>query len=359
MRHILLLLFFGLTVSAKATIRTVSNNPTDLAQFNTIQEAIDAAISGDTILVHGSPNSYAGFTLSGKKLAIMGPGWNPNKIPSHIAYINGNVILSGAGATGSEFHGLSFFSNINVNSLGINDIRFIRNRLHRSFFNLTPSVGGVISGYVFEGNWFEDAGVGSNNNYTLQNMLFQNNIFFNSGALVSYNIGGFSNSVNVLFDHNLFYGGSSGSRTVFGNVSRFVTLSNNIFVRNNAASGLTGANFYNNITYLTSNDAPWTVNGNVDGGGNIAGTDPEMVAQADVNSGVNNPLLDFSIAGGPANNSGSDNKDRGLLFETVGSLNWVNSRTSRLPYIYSMQTTTPTVAPGGSVSVTVEARTSN
>lgn len=355
-------LFFGImcfAAHAQATILTVSNNPATIAQHSTIQAAVTAAASGDTIYVHGSPNNYAGFTITNKKLTLIGAGYSPAKTSAHTTVVNTTIALTGAGTAGSELHGLTILTNITVTSLGVNDLRFIRNRIYRNTIALTPSTAGTISGYVFESNFFEDGGLVSNSNFTLQNMIFQNNIFLNSGALLSSNISGFVNTGNVLFDHNLFYGGSTGSRDVFGANTRFVTLSNNIFVRSNAADNLTGGNFYNNITYLTGNDAPWTVGTNFDGGGNIAGTDPQMASQTQVNSGVANPLLDFSIAAGPANNSATDGKDRGLLYDPTGSLNWANTRTSRIPFIYSMQTNTPTVAPGGSVAVTVEARTSN
>jgi hypothetical protein len=84
-----------------------------------------------------------------------------------------------------------------------------------------------------------------------------------------------------------------------------------------------------------------------------------MVDQTQINSGNSNALLNFTIASGPANNTASDGKDMGLLFDPTGSLNWTNSRNSRLPRIFSMNITTPTVTPGGNLSVTVDARRSN
>ncbi|MEJ0030612.1 MAG: hypothetical protein WDO15_09685 [Bacteroidota bacterium] len=86
---------------------------------------------------------------------------------------------------------------------------------------------------------------------------------------------------------------------------------------------------------------------------------PQMTAQTQVNSGSGDPMIDFTIATGPANNSGSDGKDMGLLFDSSGSLNWTNSRNGRVPRIFSMNITTPSVAPGGTISVTVDARKSN
>ena len=84
-----------------------------------------------------------------------------------------------------------------------------------------------------------------------------------------------------------------------------------------------------------------------------------MVDQTAVNAGTNNPLLDFTIPAGPANNSGSDGKDIGLLYDAVGSLNWTTSRGSRLPFIFSMNITNPTIPVAGTLNVVVEARKNN
>jgi hypothetical protein len=77
--NLLLLVATFMVIIANATILTVNNNPAGFAQYNTIQAAINAAESGDTILVHGSETVYAGFTINNKKLAIIGPGVFPEK----------------------------------------------------------------------------------------------------------------------------------------------------------------------------------------------------------------------------------------------------------------------------------------
>ncbi len=53
----------------------VNNTPGSLADHASIQAAIDAAASGDTVLVEGSVTTYAGFTLRDKRLTIIGPGY--------------------------------------------------------------------------------------------------------------------------------------------------------------------------------------------------------------------------------------------------------------------------------------------
>lgn len=360
MKKHLLLFCIGLLSAGllMATVRTVSNNPATIAQFSNIQSAVNAASSGDTIYVHGSPNNYSGFTVTNKQLVIIGPGWTPDKNLPHLVQITGPIDLTGAGTSGTEIQGLTIATSVTIQSLGVNNIRFIRNRLSQSL-NISPSTSGTISGYLFEGNWFVNAAVISSSSYTLQNFIFQNNIFYDNGCCIGVSISGFTNTVNVLFDHNLFYGPSSGAIPVFGSNTQFLIISNNIFVRRNPANNLSSSTFNNNITFNTTADAPWTVNSNADGGGNVTGQDPQMTDQASVNGGTNNPLLNFTITAGPANNSGSDGKDMGLLFDASGSLNWTNSRNSRIPRIFSMNITTPTVAPGGNVSVTVESRRSN
>jgi hypothetical protein len=195
-------------------------------------------------------------------------------------------------------------------------------------------------------------------------------MFFFSVCCVGSQISGLTNSVNIRFDHNLFFssnnnGGSTVS--IFSSNCSAISLSNNIFNQCNAGLNLSFSTFTNNLTNnsglaasnAVSNDTPWLVNNNVDGGGNVSSQNPLMADQASINAGNGSPMLNFAIASGPANNSGSDGKDMGLLFDVTGSLNWTNSRNSRVPRIVSMNITTPTIPVGGSLSVTVEARKSN
>ncbi|MES2775405.1 MAG: hypothetical protein V4722_14620 [Bacteroidota bacterium] len=356
-KHFLSLIICCASISSFATVRTVSNVPANLAQFNTIQAAVNASTNGDTVYVHGSPNGYAAFTITNTRLTIMGPGWAPNKQLAFTALIAG-CTLTGSGTTGTELHGLTFTSTITVNSNHPNDLRFIRN--HFITLGISINEGGVTySGYLFEGNIFDNSSADATPGSTYQNFLFQNNYFYESACCRDGNINSFNNSVNVLFNHNLWFGPASGTRNVNSGTSRFLSFTNNIFVRRNPATSVSSSTFNNNITFNAGENAPWNVNGNINSGGNVENQDPQMAAQAAVNAGTNNAIADYSIAAGPANNSATDGKDMGLLFDATGSLNWVNSRTSRLPFIFSMNITNPTVAPNASLQVVVEARKSN
>ena len=169
----------------------------------------------------------------------------------------------------------------------------------------------------------------------------------------------FFNSLStILFDHNLWLTQGNSLNDCFSQCSYFI-LTNNIFIRRNAGTSLSNSSFNNNITFNSGNNTPWNSNSNSDAGGNIANQDPQMAAGATAYNGTNNPLLDFTIAAGPANNSGVDGKDMGLLYDASGSLNWTNSRNSRFPRIYSMSIANPVITPGGTLNVNVEGRKSN
>lgn len=361
MKRFTLYVILFVSVNANATIRTVSNTPSTLAQYSTIQAAIDASSNGDTVYVHGSPNQYSAFTITNKQLVIIGPGWSPDKDLPFTASVNGCTI-TGASSGNTEIQGLLFVGHLYISTSHPDNLRFIRNNFWGNYLYLNESSVTYI-GYLFEGNVFNNSQVNGANNSTYQNFLFHNNYFHEYGCCVSGNVFGFTNSVNVLLDHNLWYGPSSNTRDCFSGNCQFLTITNNIFVRRDAGNQNSSSTFNNNITFYPSGSTPpsdpWSINGNVNGGGNVSNQDPQMVDQTAVNAGTYNPLLNFTISAGPANNSGSDGKDMGLLYDATGSLNWTTSRTSRLPFIHSMNITNPTIPQGGTLSVQVEARRNN
>lgn len=361
MKQLFLLYSFAAICSvASATIRTVSNVPSTLAQYNTIQAAIDASSANDTVYVHGSPNAYASFTITNKKLTIIGPGWNPDKNLPFTASVPG-MTITGTNSSGTEIQGLVVTSTIDLNTNHPDNMRFIRNYFTGGQLIYMVQGSTTYIGYLFEGNVFDNSYMNGTSSSTYQNFLIQNNYFYNSGCCVSTQVNGFANSVNVLFNHNLFLS-SSSTRQVYGQNCRFLTITNNIFVRTNPGDQNSSSTFNNNITYYVGDvapAAPWTINGNINSGGNVADQDPQMASQTAVNAGTNNPIGDFTIAAGPANNSGSDGKDMGLLYDATGSLNWTTSRTSRLPFVYSMNIVNPTIPQGGTLNVQVEARKNN
>lgn len=323
MRINLLLLFFSLfCFSATATIRTVSNLDA-AAQFSTIQAACDASQSGDSIYVSPSIYNYAGFSINEKKLAVFGPGWSP--FVGGAATIQYACSLSGTGASGSELHGLILLAGINIYGAGITNLIIYRNRVGNIAFY------GSAGNCTIEGNWFISSIIaGWDAQRTLSNSIIRNNIFFNA---YGYHSAGIHDIIgdSLLVDHNLFYGDALGfPYDAFLGCSH-LTVTNNIIQLN--CAGASFSTFNNNITYNAGNNEPWNSNNNINAGGNIAGQNPQMFDEASVDADVNNPLLDFTVKSGPANNSGSDGLDMGLLYDKGLVTNWNYSRAAHLPYI--------------------------
>ncbi|HET6766634.1 MAG TPA: hypothetical protein VFH08_04525, partial [Chitinophagaceae bacterium] len=348
-------LFAGLYVNVFATVRTVSNSPGTLAQYTTIQAAVTASVNGDTIYVHGSSVTYSGFNITDKRLVVIGPGFSPMQSFMPYPATVSDLTINGSGSSNTEIQGLNIIGAVSITSFSRPDnLRFIRNRLT----TITMGTGtATYSGYVFESNWFDNSGLNVAQSCFYSNFLIKNNVFYGNNATTS--VSGFYNSVTVIFDHNLFYGPSNGVTNVFGGNCRGLLLTNNIFVRRNAAASNTNSVFHKNITFNAGVDNPWDAAYGNSGSGNIANQDPQMTDQSAVNNGTNNPLLNFTIATGPANNIGTDDKDLGLLFDLTGSLNWTNSRMSRLPFVYSMNISNPSIPAGSILNVQVEARKNN
>jgi len=184
------------------------------------------------------------------------------------------------------------------------------------------------------------------------NILFENNVFEASNCfsgLVN------ASNTNILFNHNLFVCPDGFPTNLFINLS-LALFTNNIFVERNFNSSVTQCTFVNNLTFGCSPNDPWTINSNIDGGGNIANMDPMMVDQAAVNSGTATEISNYTIASGPANNSGSDGKDMGVLYDPTGGLNWIHGRNTRFPSVVLMNIANPVLGAGGTLNITVEAR---
>src|SRR5262245_32854106 len=130
MKPLCLILSLGLSANLFATIRTVSNVPGTVAQYTNIQAASDAAVSGDTIYIQGSAVMYDGFTISNKRLIIIGPGMIPmqNFMPDPATVLD--ITINGSGSSRTEIQGLVVNGTITVTSFSHPDsLRFIRNRL--------------------------------------------------------------------------------------------------------------------------------------------------------------------------------------------------------------------------------------
>ena len=373
MKKILLILFTAITYHANATVHTVNNVTGGGAQFTTINAAIAAAAMGDTIYVHGSPIIYAAFAVLDKQLTIIGPGWSPQKNNPVRAIVasgtikNSNTSSSVKTSNGSEVQGLVFNGGLSFSAGSIFETSVSNIRIDRCEFRGGIDIGAYdANNYIIENCYITGslARVTFSTSASYANFLFQNNVF----RIDAFNNGFFSGLLNIsnfILNHNLFMTnapGATGSVASPNGPAKNLTLSNNIFVNVNLNTNFTFCTFNNNLTFYPNIPvltAPWTLNNNIDGGGNQNNINPQIGAQTAVNAGDDNPIADFTIASGPANNVGTDGKDLGLMFDATGSLNWVSARGARLPFIFSMNITNPTVSPGTSLNVEVTAKKNN
>ncbi|MEZ5045855.1 MAG: hypothetical protein R2831_02575 [Chitinophagaceae bacterium] len=367
-------LFFGSYLNSLATVYTVLNFPAGIAQFDNIQAACDSANHGDTIYIHGSIVPYAQFTVDDKKLIYIGPGFATEKISPISAKLGivtirnfSNIIGT---SSGTEFHGLEFTSALTLGGIGTNGEAVNNVLVNRCYFN-----GGSGTNFTFANNGRTHANIIIQNCYFsyyildanfssgyLVNFLFRNNVV--RPATITPFFSGFSKSSGVVIDHNLFYGNGAAS-PLFGNS---ITQSpNNSYISNNIFVGVSNLNFgfnnsyQNNITFnTTSTTIPWATPNNFDLGSNISQTDPQLVSQADINSGVHNTLLNFKPnTGSPCIGAGNDGLDMGLIFTPNSIENWNLSRNGVLPYIVNTAwQSSNTVSQGGTIQVQIEARKS-
>jgi hypothetical protein len=350
MKWPVLILLCTLPVFSFAAIRTVSNNPANIAQYTSIQSAINDSANGDTVLVHGSPIAYSGFNITNKRIIMIGPGFSPDVQTPLAALVYGNISFSGADCKKTEIHGMYFIGDIHniYFSTSMDSIFFYRNVLEDVF--MAASI--TLRGFTFKGNYFVGT-IGSHPFTIHQNFLFENNIFEIPGVVLS----SFSNSSNnnIWFNHNLFFSGSGSPVNAFDDVKN-INFINNIFVERNYDASFTLNHFTSNITFNCSPNDPWNVNGNTDAGGNVAGMDPQMTDQAAVNNGTAGLISNYTISSGPANNAGSDGKDMGLLYDPTGGMNWIYGRNARLPSVVELTITNPVLVAGESLNINLQAR---
>lgn len=105
---------FSLQANAQPRVLTLDNKPGAVAMFTTLQAAYNAARDGDTIMVAGSPSTYANGFACYKRINFIGPGHRlaENGIPGVIKdaatiinlSINSDSVLGDS--SGSTFSGL-------------------------------------------------------------------------------------------------------------------------------------------------------------------------------------------------------------------------------------------------------------
>jgi len=269
-RYFLLSAILVSSLFSLATVRTVNNYIANAAQFSTVQPAITASATNDTIYLHGSPVSYGDFTIT-KRLVIMGAGYNlTNTINNYTTNVGSitvdtvtvNQALSGFILQGLQMNGyLSFAGTDRANNVLIDRCKFYNITVNGSNWVIKNSVSLYNSSPVY-------IGITS----TSSNVLISNNIFgmlsisngngltnYASGVKVSNNeLGGLEGpySYYILYVNNIVK--SFGSIGINNTFSRNITFTDGGPLINFPPANNTGSGNFNNINPLYVNyTKPW------------------------------------------------------------------------------------------------------
>ncbi len=357
MKSIFLVLVGNLiSLFCMGTVRTVSNDPNNPAQFNTVQAAINASTHGDTVYVNGTQFAYGDFTIN-KRLVVIGAGYNVSNQLNLISYVNQISLFRDAGvndASGSFIMGFSIFCRVTLasGSLPISDIRLHRNLIGGGGCSPGLSMSSANNWLVYN-NILRGAGLDG----SCTNILIQNNI-------VTSTISG-GNQSSVIIDHNVFQ--NSGLSNI-----RFATITNNIFVRTSGTTidaGVTSNTFNNNLSILTTigPNAPTNsfLGGPNTGAGNFVGVDPLFESVADFNTFnyTNNYRL---RATSTVRNAGTDGTDLGIYggsypFPSGGTpgSGYDTSPLPPIPQITGANIQNSSLQPGAQLQVNIQATVNN
>ncbi|MCK9612164.1 MAG: hypothetical protein PHR81_02785 [Bacteroidales bacterium] len=215
------------------------------APHTTINAAINAAASGDTIYVEGSPVNYSGFSCS-KRVVIIGPGYflgnNPQTQANQFnATVGGSSFYEGS--TGSIVMGIKFSSGNYYTCIDIHDtcITIKRNCFYLSSTHSDnqPAIRIYASKTIIVQNYIERAGNGwaiyTPNSGTIGLIISNNYIAHTSGGTALNNLSNGSATVT----HNVFSGNVYlYNANVFNNIIKNGNFSStNSIVSNNIGNG--------------------------------------------------------------------------------------------------------------------------
>jgi len=340
--------------SSKASILTANNSTTSPGQYTTLQAAITAAHTGDTILVSGSTIDYAsnGTITINKQLTLWGTGYNlikDNPVPSKISSIE---LQSGSG--GTVIAGFIISNYIaSDNGVQTNSITIKRN-----FLSYITDYQG--DNWLIQENVFGLSTSGSSlngNGIVVKNNIFQGNPYVA--------ISNQSANTGFVFSNNLVFGNQNAGYTFYNAV-----VSNNIFYDStksacNYINGpSTNCSFSNNIVYGNPNPnvLDTGVNGNT-GSGNRYNTNPMFTNLKIAQDGWNYfSVVDFTgdltlRATSPGHNAGTDTRDIGL-YGGSGSQNPLTGNPP-IPQISTMNILNTVIAPGTTLNVQLKAKSNN
>ncbi|MFM9986588.1 MAG: hypothetical protein ACKVOK_15210 [Flavobacteriales bacterium] len=328
-----------------ANVYTVNNQVGFDADFDELNQAITSATAGDTLYVEPSSISYGAITLN-KLLYIIGPGHNPDFSPYNASL---SSLTFTTNSSSSVVKGLSLGVINNPSSTVINDVVvsgcyiFAQNPFGFS------SNGTTLNNWIFEGNVFLSQSNGISLNGLGANIIFRNNylqIYAGSNIMVNVPSG-------TVFDHNLFVASDNTgfSSVISSGYSNIVITNNIVLVATTASSpveaGCGACLWENNLTYGV------TIPLSALPGSNINDVNPDFANYIGVNGGYNY-ANDFHLdAGSVGENAATDGSDIGLYggifpFSSIGA-------DSGTPQIVDFTIATSTAPSGGTITIHLNA----
>jgi hypothetical protein len=330
-----------------ATVRTVNNYGG--AQFTDIASAINAAVSGDTIYIHGTPTYYCQPNVAKDNLTFIGPGFNPSKQSPLKAYVacgawtlGFNNVVIGMDIEMLGQNGTNAGSSVQ----GYRDLTLKRCRIYNTGQICTPYGNYSSSGNLFFENCIFNGYDAIRENCYLNsfasNIVFRNCLFYGAGLFGNMNQG----LTGIVVENCVFYG--SGGGIVNGsNGNAQISFSNNIFVNRNIGSTSGSILYYNN--YST------TENLNINGGvGNIQGANPMFV---NAPGGTFAYTHDYHLAAGsPCIGAGTAGSDMGMYSGHAPFIWEGNPPVPQIDYFNIIGTQAPQ---NGSINVTFQSTIKN
>jgi hypothetical protein len=300
MKQIYILTAFMLlaTVTLKATVWTVSNDPNQPAQWSSLQIACDSASAGDTLYVMGTATSYGTIHVK-KRLHLIGAGIKPvgNYLygyPTSVSTIYLDTVNYISGSSGTIIEGLTV-ANIYVSFSGLKDIIIKRNKITSEFRNYTTS-------YNYHGQ-----NIVTNllivNNIVVEELFVKNciNVIIMNNIISRYVMGA---GATTIISNNLFVGYNSSS---FADCNSS-TISNNIFYYS-FSQGSDYCTFSNNLGFgQTSN----IVTGTNSGSNNIQADPKFLYLYSTTNHSYNDQNKYRLKSSSPGKNTGTDGTDIGI-----------------------------------------------
>lgn len=325
----------------QAKIITVNNSEGQPADFKLLQEAINAAVDGDSIYVVGSPTDYGTISINDKRLVLIGPGYFlgenediKTQASNETAKIS-RLTIVGEKASNTVISGID--NGLGTNFITIDDgndqgkpqnVVLLRNKINNINVNFAEST-------LIKENFIDNVIL----NRGASNSIIWNNIII--GRIQESGISGGLSGTNI--KNNTLNDGLNGVDNA--------KVENNIFI----AGGLEGTSnntVQNNVFTVTESEAfPEDPNSNTykDMGNKFGqpATSLFVSSEREIDS-------DFQLAeGSPAKGAGIDGVDAGAF--TTDENSYKISGLPAIPSIYEL-TTNGVGTPETGMKVTIKAK---